>query len=172
VAINRQKKLDTRGSFTRLFCSNDLTHAGWSWPVAQINHSYTSIAGTVRGMHYQNPPNAEAKLVTCLRGKIWDVVVDLRVDSSTYLKWIAQELSAENQSALLIPHGFAHGFQTLSDDVELLYLHSAPHIPEAEFGLNPNDKALSIAWPLPISIISDKDSNYSMLSSQIAGKKL
>jgi dTDP-4-dehydrorhamnose 3,5-epimerase len=172
VAVNRQRVSDARGSFSRLFCADELAQAGWAWPVAQINDSHTARAGTVRGMHYQRPPYAEAKLVICLRGSVWDVAVDLRAGSPTFLRWCAHELSAHNETALLIPPGCAHGFQALSDDVELLYLHSAPYWPEADAGLHPHDQALGVTWPLPVSMISDKDAHRPKLSAGFTGLQL
>ena len=130
--IERMRLGDARGFLARVFCADELARVGWQKPIAQLNHSYTAARGTVRGMHYQRPPHAEMKLVSCLRGAVWDVAVDLRRESPTFLGWHAEELSADNGRALLIPEGFAHGFQTLSDDVELLYCHSAPHAPAAE----------------------------------------
>jgi len=111
--IQRTTISDTRGFLSRIFCADELASAGWVWPIAQINHTLTKIPGTVRGMHFQFPPRAEAKLVSCIRGAVWDVAVDIRRGSPTYLNWPAEELSAANQRALLIPPGFAHGFQTL-----------------------------------------------------------
>jgi len=167
--VTRQRMGDARGFLSRLFCADELAAAGWTWPIAQINHSYTAQAGTVRGMHYQHPPHAEAKLVSCLRGRVWDVAVDLRAGSPTFLQWCAQELSAENHAALLIPPGCAHGFQTLSEDVELLYAHSAQYAPSADAGLNPQDPQLGIRWPLPVSVISDKDTGRPMLIPDFEG---
>jgi len=169
VAVTRRPVGDARGFFSRLFCADELAAAGWTWPIAQINHSYTAQAGTVRGMHYQHPPHAEAKLVSCLRGRVWDVAVDLRPGSPTFLQWCAQELSAENGAALLIPPACAHGFQTLSDDVELLYVHSAPYVPLADAGLNPQDPQLGLSWPLPVGIISDKDAQRPFLAPDFRG---
>jgi len=167
--VMRRPMGDARGFFSRLFCADELAAAGWIWPVAQINHSYTAQASAVRGMHYQHPPHAEAKLVTCLRGRVWDVAVDLRAGSPTFLQWCAQELSAENHAALLIPPGCAHGFQTLSEDVELLYAHSAPYAPSADAGLNPQDPRLGIRWPLPVGTISDKDVQRPLLAADFRG---
>lgn len=148
---------DQRGFLCRLFCAEELALAGWTKPIAQINHTLTAKQGTVRGMHFQHPPHAEMKLVSCLRGKVFDVAVDIRPDSPTYLHWHAEELSADNHKALLIPEGFAHGFQALTNNVELLYCHSAPYVPEAEGGLNALDPKLAIAWPLEISEMSERD---------------
>ena len=169
VAVQRQRIGDARGSLSRVFCAGELAAAGWTWPVAQINHTHTVRAGTVRGMHYQRPPHAEAKLVTCLRGRVWDVAVDLRAGSPTFLHWCAQELSAENLTALLIPLGCAHGFQALTDDAELLYLHSAAYAPQAEGGLRPTDPRLGIAWPLPISELSARDAGHALLGASFTG---
>ena len=163
---------DARGFLSRIFCAQELTSAGWLWPIAQINHTLTKIPGTVRGMHFQFPPRAEAKLVSCIRGAVWDVAVDIRRGSPTFLKWHAAELSAANHRALLIPPGFAHGFQALEPDSELLYLHSEPYDPASEGALNPRDPAMAIAWPNEISSISEKDSNRPMLEPSFTGVTL
>lgn len=167
--IQRKNLGDSRGFFSRIFCNDELRDAGWIEPIAQVNHTFTAECGTVRGMHFQLAPYAEMKLVSCLRGEVWDVVVDVRHGSDTFLHWHAELLSAENQKALLIPKGFAHGFQTLTNDVELLYCHSAPFQAEAESGLHPEDKRLSIQWPLAIAELSFRDSRHSLLSSQFQG---
>lgn len=167
--ITRQRLGDSRGFLSRLFCAQELAEAGWVKPIAQINHTLTVRGGTVRGMHYQRPPDAEMKLVTCVRGEVWDVAADLRTGSPTFLQWHAEQLSAENGRALLIPEGFAHGFQTLTDNVELLYCHSAAYVPEAEVGIHPRDTALSIAWPLPIEELSARDAQHPMLGHGFAG---
>jgi len=160
---------DDRGYLARLFCAKELSSAGWHKPVAQINQTFTRNRGTVRGMHFQHMPNAEMKLVSCIRGAVWDVVVDLRAGSSTMLKWHAEELSQANCRALLIPEGFAHGFQTLKDDSELIYLHSTDYTPGAEAGVNVEDPLLSIGWPLPIAKISARDQLHAMLERDFAG---
>lgn len=166
--VERHAREDSRGFFSRLFCADELAAAGWRGPVAQINHTLTRQAGSVRGLHFQRPPHAEMKLVSCLAGEVWDVVVDLRPDSPTHLQWHAQILSAANRRALLIPEGFAHGFQALSADVQLLYLHNQPHAPEAEDGLNPSDERLAIAWPQAITMMSDRDRQHPLLAHQPA----
>lgn len=130
----------------------------------QANHSRTEHAGTVRGMHFQRVPHSETKLVMCLNGAIWDVAIDIRADSPTFLTSVSTELSADNNTAMLIPPGFAHGFQTLSDNVELLYFHSAINVPEAEDGLHPLDRRLAIPWPKKITMMSDRDSLRPMLT--------
>jgi dTDP-4-dehydrorhamnose 3,5-epimerase len=160
---------DTRGFLSRIFCAEELSLAGWHKPISQINHTHTAQRGTVRGLHFQYPPHAEMKLVSCLRGAIWDVVVDLRAGSPTFLHWHAHELSEINNLALLIPEGFAHGFQTLTDDCELIYLHSTAHVAVAEGGLNPHDPLLSIVWPLHITELSVKDTQHPMLKEQYKG---
>jgi dTDP-4-dehydrorhamnose 3,5-epimerase len=170
--IQRTAIGDARGFLSRIFCAEDLASAGWTWPIAQINHTLTKTFGTVRGMHFQFPPRAEAKLVSCLRGAVCDVAVDIRRGSPTFLKWHAEELSAANQRALLIPPGFAHGFQTLEPDCELLYLHSASYDPACEGALNPRDPALAISWAKEISSISEKDSNRPMLDLSFEGMTL
>ena len=167
--VERQRLGDSRGFLSRLFCAEELTAAGWQKSIAQVNHSHTSTCGTVRGMHFQLPPYAEMKLVSCLRGKVWDVAVDLRTDSSTFLYWHAEELSAENNRALLIPEGFAHGFQALTDDAELLYCHSAAYRVESEAGINPTDPELAIDWPLEIAELSDRDAQLPMVNRKFSG---
>ncbi len=162
---------DDRGFLARLFCAEDLVLVGWSEPIAQINHTYTAKCGTVRGMHYQRAPHMEMKLVTCLRGAVWDVAVDLRCESPTFLRWHAEEISAENCRAMLIPEGFAHGFQTLCEDCELIYLHSAAYASEAETGLNAKDPMLSIKWPLEILELSARDAGHAMLDHHFVGEQ-
>lgn len=170
--VERSSVTDGRGALTRLFCAQELAQAGWRQPVAQINHSWTAKGGTVRGMHYQRSPHAEMKLVTCLRGAVWDVAVDLRAGSATFLQWHAEELSAINHRAMLIPEGFAHGFQTLADDCELIYLHSMAYVPDAEAGLNSRDPRLSIGWPLALTELSTKDAQYPYLDDKFSGVTL
>lgn len=167
--IGRQHMGDARGFLSRLFCAEELRAAGWTGPIAQINHAHTARKGTVRGMHFQYSPHAETKLISCLRGEIWDVAVDIRAGSPTFLRWHAEILSADNGRALLIPQGFAHGFQAISDDAELIYCHSAPYNVEAEGGLNPRDPKLAIAWPLPLGEMSTRDAQRSILDDRFAG---
>ena len=167
--IQRTAVGDDRGFLSRLFCSNELAAAGWTWPISQINHTATATSGTVRGMHFQLPPKAEAKLVSCIRGAVWDVAVDLRKDSPTFLQWHAEELSATNLRALLIPPGFAHGFQTLLPDSELVYLHSEAYDSDLERGLNPQDPILAIPWPLDISNLSPRDLGHPMIGADFSG---
>jgi dTDP-4-dehydrorhamnose 3,5-epimerase len=169
LRIERIRHTDARGFFSRLFCADELAVCGFDTPVAQVNHSVTRHRGSVRGMHFQYPPHGEAKFVTCLRGEAFDVAVDLRRGSPTYLQWHAERLSESNARSLLIPRGFAHGFQALSNDCELLYLHSMPYVAEAEGGLNPRDDAVGIRWPLPIADISDRDAKRPAVLAGFSG---
>jgi dTDP-4-dehydrorhamnose 3,5-epimerase len=173
VYIARTKRLsDERGQFARLFCMDDLATAHTGRVIRQINHSVNSTIGTVRGLHYQNHPHAEAKWVRCLKGKIWDVAVDLRRGSATFLYWYAAELSAENDLSLLVPEGCAHGFQVLEANSEVLYLHTHSYTPASEGGVRFDDAALSISWPLPVSNVSDRDRNLPLIDDQFKGLAL
>lgn len=167
--VERHNLGDARGYLSRMFCAEELALAGWKKPVSQINLTMTAKRGTVRGMHFQHPPHAEMKLVNCVRGSVFDVAVDLRAGSPTFLQWHAEELSAENRRSLLIPEGFAHGFQTLSDDCEMLYLHSMPYVQSAEGALNPQDPALALNWPLAITELSERDRLHPNLTEQFTG---
>jgi dTDP-4-dehydrorhamnose 3,5-epimerase len=167
--VERHRLCDGRGDLSRIFCAHDLSVAGWTQPIAQINHTHTTKRGTVRGLHYQKPPHAEAKLVSCIRGEVWDLALDLRQGSATFLQWHAQRLSAANGCALLIPQGFAHGFQALSDGAELLYCHSAAYAPEFEAGLSPTDPRLAVAWPLPVADLSPRDASHAWLTANFEG---
>lgn len=152
-----------------MFCAGDLAEAGWVRPISQINHNRTSAKGSVRGLHFQLPPHAEMKLVNCIRGRIWDIAVDLRKGSPTFLKWHAEELSAENRRSLLIPEGFAHGFQTLTDDCEVLYMTSHPYAPDAEGGIRPDDPMLEVNWPLEFAEVSERDKSHPLLNTKFDG---
>ncbi len=167
--IERLPIVDERGAFTRLFCATELATAGWTKPVMQINHSCTNQVGAVRGLHFQYPPHAEMKLVMCLKGAVWDVAVDLRAGSPTFLHWHAEELSADNGVALLIPEGFAHGFQVLEPQSEVIYCVSASYAPSAESGLLADDPRLGISWPLPITLRSLRDTAWPSLDEKFSG---
>ncbi len=167
--IQREHLGDERGFFSRLFCAEELAEAGWQKPISQINHTLTERRGTVRGMHFQHPPHAEAKIVTGLRGAVWDVAVDMRLGSPTLLSWHGEELTPENRRALLIPEGFAHGFQTLSADCELLYLHSVAYAPDAEGAVDACDPRLAIEWPLEITERSARDESHAALAQDYRG---
>jgi dTDP-4-dehydrorhamnose 3,5-epimerase len=168
--VDRQVLRDDRGHFARLFCTDDLADAGWpSSGVAQINESWTARCGSVRGMHFQQPPFTDAKLVTCVRGAVRDVALDIRAGSPTLMQWHAEVLSAENGRALLIPAGCAHGFQTLTNDVLLIYCHSYRYTPSADTGINPLDPCAAIEWQLPIADMSERDRSRPMLPANFAG---
>lgn len=169
AVVERRRQDDQRGFFGRLFCAEELGVAGFDASIAQVNHSFTRRRGSVRGLHFQYPPHAEAKFVSCLRGDVFDVAIDLRRGSPTFLHWHAERLSEANRRSLLIPRGFAHGFQTLSDDCELLYLHSAPYAAGAEGGLNPSDPMLGISWPLAFTDISERDAAHAALTPSFNG---
>lgn len=155
--VGRVGTADERGLFVRLFCAEELVTAGWPGTLAQVNLSRTYRRGTLRGLHFQRPPHAEAKLVSCIRSRVFDVALDLRPESPTFGRWHGEVLDAARGDALLIPPGCAHGFQALEDDVELVYCHSVPHVAAAEGGLHALDGTLSIAWPLPVTLLSARD---------------
>lgn len=163
---------DKRGYLERLFCHQELNELTSGKEVVQINHTLTERLGTVRGMHFQHAPHAEMKIISCLRGEVFDVAVDLRKGSSTYLKWHAEILTAQNHRTLVIPEGFAHGFQTLTDDCELIYLHTAAYESSAEGGVHPQDTRLSIQWPLLVHKLSPRDSAHPLLDEGFAGVDL
>lgn len=167
--VERKRLADSRGFFARLFCADEMASLGWLTPLSQINQSFTAKRGTVRGMHFQLAPHTETKLVSCLQGEIWDVAVDLRAGSKTFLQYHAELLSAENGRALLLPEGFAHGFQSITDNVELIYCHSSAYNSDAEAGLNPFDPRLDIKWPLPIGEVSSRDAQRKMLQADFEG---
>jgi len=167
--IERRKTQDSRGSLSRIFCNQELSSCGWQMPIAQINHTCTRSKGIIRGMHFQRPPHSEMKLVTCLQGEIWDIAVDIRAESPTFLQWHSVFLSADNLLSLMIPKGFAHGFQTITDDVELLYCHSASYHEKAEAGLNPLDPRLSIEWPVVVTEISSRDKSHPFIHDDFKG---
>lgn len=161
--------LDNRGMFARIFCANDLAEIGLHSPLVQINHSRNAAPGTVRGMHFQHPPKAETKIVKCILGTIFDVIVDIRRNSFTFLQWHGVQLSAENMRAVYIPPGFAHGFQVLEAKSELLYLHTEYYSPEHEDGFSPTDLRIGITWPLDISLLSDRDRALPSLEQDFQG---
>lgn len=167
--IQRQPLRDKRGFLERLFCADELADVFGGRKIVQVNHTLTVQRGTIRGMHFQFPPKAEMKLVSCVRGSVFDVAVDVRQGSPTFLQWHAQLLSADNHRAFLIPEGYAHGFQTLSEDCEMLYFHTAAYDPSAEGGLNPRDPSLAIDWPLEIAEVSARDQSHSLASSGFEG---
>lgn len=167
--VELEKRGDDRGFFARFFCEKEFAQAGLETHFVQINNSLSGKKGTLRGMHYQLPPAAEVKVVRCLRGALYDVIVDLRAGSPSFGKWFGAELSAENRTMMYVPRGFAHGFVTLTDDVEALYLVSAFYAPEAERGARWNDPAIGIEWPVEPAELSDKDRKWPDLDPQFHG---
>ena len=167
--VEPQPFQDDRGWFVRTYCKKEFQSIGFDKEWVQLNHSYNLEKGTLRGMHFQKPPFSEAKLVRCIAGEIYDVIIDLRLDSPTFLSWFGVKLSAKNKIMLFIPEGFAHGFQTLKKHTELIYHHSTFYAPEAEFGLRYDDPNLNINWPLAISNISNKDAKYPLLDAKFKG---
>jgi dTDP-4-dehydrorhamnose 3,5-epimerase len=163
---------DERGSFYRFFCTDEFRQIGHDKPWVQLNHSFTKSKGTVRGLHFQLPPHAEIKMVKCIAGKILDVIIDLRKGSSTFLQWTGVEISAENRRMMYIPEGFAHGFQTLTDDCEMIYHHSEVYTKDAEGGIRWNDPLINIKWPLPAFHISTRDQQFPLITNQFQGIKV
>ena len=158
--VQLEPKEDARGFFARVYCEREFEAQGLPRMSAQANVSMTRRAGTVRGMHYQRRPHEEDKLVRCLRGAFWDVIVDIRPESPTYCRWLGVELSDSNGLMLLVPKGFAHGFITMCDDVVASYMMSEFHEPDAECGARYDDPAFAIQWPVPITEISEKDRRW------------
>lgn len=167
--IQRKPIGDKRGFLQRMYCHDVLTQLGFEKSIAQINFTMTHAKGAVRGMHFQYPPFSETKMVSCLRGQVFDVAVDLRRNSPTFLKWHGEILSPELNNSLLIPKGFAHGFQALSPDCELLYFHSNSYNPQAEGGLSSIDPKIGISWPLEITEMSDRDKTHPLLTTDYEG---
>lgn len=163
LEIERKPHADSRGYFERIFCSDSFAPFV-SNSILQINHTYTTEAGTIRGLHYQLPPSQETKIVYCLKGAVFDVVLDVRRQSTTYGKFASFELSAAKGNFLVIPAGFAHGFQTLTNDVEMLYLHDAQYCPQKERGVRFTDVAIGIELPLSVTVISEKDHALPLLN--------
>lgn len=169
VVVTDSRFVDHRGAFSRFFCSRTLAEIIGDRHVVQINHSRTSVAGAVRGMHFQYAPHAEMKLVRCIRGRVWDVLVDLRAGSATFLQWHGEELSPDSSQMIVVPEGCAHGFQALEADSELLYLHTEFYTPESEGALCYDDPRVCISWPLPITDLSERDKKHARLSNDFAG---
>ena len=151
---------DDRGFFARAWCVEEFAAHGLDTALVQCNLSFNKQQGTVRGMHYQMMPFAETKVVRCIRGALYDVIIDLRPTSPTYLQWLGVTLSAENRTALYVPQGFAHGFQTLTDETEVFYQMSAFYAPEYARGVRWNDPRFGIVWPLPVTVMAGKDQSY------------
>lgn len=160
---------DERGWFARYFCMDEFMQIGHTKEWLQMNHSTTYKKGSIRGMHYQLPPYSEIKLVRCIAGSVFDVIIDLRKDSVTFLKWFGAELSSSNKKMLYIPEGFAHGFQCLTDDCELLYHHTEYYKPNVEGGIKYDDTKINIEWQLPVTIISQRDLNHPYIDENFKG---
>lgn len=160
---------DQRGSFSRCYCERELSSVIGARRIVQINLSRTHTVGAVRGLHFQHPPHAEMKLIRCLKGRVWDVAVDLRAGSSTFLQWHAEVLSPENARMIVIPEGFAHGFQAMEEDSELLYLHTSFYTPGFEGGALFNDPWLNISWPLSVTDLSERDRKHPLITPDFAG---
>lgn len=169
VLVDTTPFVDHRGDFSRFFCERELAPLIGERRIVQINHSTTSAPGTVRGLHFQRTPDAEMKLVRCIHGRVWDVAVDLRADSPTFLQWHAEELGASNRRMLVVPEGFAHGFQALEPGSEILYLVTAAYNPASESGLRFDDPRLAISWPLPTAQVSGRDGEWPLIDSSFAG---
>lgn len=158
--IDIEQRADERGFFARTWCQDEFAQHGLVATIAQANMSFNHKRGTLRGMHFQRAPHAEVKIIRCTRGAIYDVIIDLRPDSPSYKRWIGVELTARNYRMLYVPEGFGHGFQTLEDETEVAYNVSQFYTPGAEGGVRYNDPAFGIAWPLPVSVISEKDAAW------------
>jgi dTDP-4-dehydrorhamnose 3,5-epimerase len=159
--VDLERRGDERGFFARAWCTNEFADQGLSTQIVQCNLSFNQHRGTLRGMHFQREPRAEAKLVRCTRGAVYDAIIDLRPDSPSYLRWFGVELTAENRRALYVPEGFAHGYQTLVDDTETFYQVSEFYSPEFEGGVRWNDPTFGIEWPYPEApLLSPKDASW------------
>jgi dTDP-4-dehydrorhamnose 3,5-epimerase len=169
--IDMERREDSRGFFARAFCQHEFEAHGLKSTIAQANVAFNHKKGTLRGMHFQFPPAAETKLVRCTRGAILDIIVDLRPESKTYLQHVAVELSADNGLALYVPERFAHGYQVLQDKTETSYQVGEFYTPGCEGGLLFNDPKLGLNWPLPVTVVSDKDRTWKRLDEQMPGLK-
>lgn len=168
--VRHDVRADNRGRFKRQYCEREFAEAGLNTRWVQVNHSVTHGVGSIRGMHFQRPPAAEAKLVSCPVGRAFDVAVDLRRGSDTFLKWAAVEI--DEATSFYLPEGCAHGFQALTDEVQLIYMHSAFYAPEAEGGVRFDDPAIGITWPLPPANLSDRDQSFALIERDFEGVAL
>jgi dTDP-4-dehydrorhamnose 3,5-epimerase len=171
VIVEPEPFVDARGLFARTWCTREFEARGLSSRLVQCSVSFNPRRGTLRGMHYQAPPFAEVKLVRCTRGAILDVIIDLRPDSPTFARHAAVYLTEDNRRALYIPEGFAHGFQTLTDDSEVLYQMSEFYVPDAGRGVRWNDPAFGIEWPIPQPIINERDATYPDFRPMLVGEE-
>jgi len=164
--IELEKHLDDRGFFARSFCKNEFAQLGLNNDIVQINNSLSKHKGTLRGLHYQVFPKQEDKIIRCIKGAIYDVVIDLRSESETFLEWFGLELSEANRKALFVPKGFAHGYLTLADNSELFYLSTEYYSAESEKGVRWDDPKFNIEWPIDITEISEKDAAHPLFSKE------
>ena len=160
---------DNRGFFSRSYCTKELKKINIEKKIKQINHSSTFTVGSIRGMHYQNPPFTEIKMVRCIAGEVFDVAIDLRKDSDTFLHWHGEYLNSKNYKMMVIPEGFAHGFQVLKPNSELLYFHTESFTEKAESAVLFNDEKIGIKWPLQVTNISERDLNHKQLTKEFQG---
>ena len=167
--IDLQPFSDERGWFARFYCKNEFRQIGFQKEWVQLNHSVSYQKGTLRGMHFQMPPFREIKMVRCIAGAVFDVIIDIRQNSPTFLQWFGVELSAQNRKMLYIPEGFAHGFQTLTGNCELIYHHTEFYTPGAEGGIRYDDPAVHIQWPLPVSVLSARDGSHPFIDEHFKG---
>ncbi len=172
MVVETTPHFDPRGAFARLYCERELSSLVQHRRIAQVNYSRTARVGAVRGMHFQHPPYAEMKLVRCIKGRVWDVAVDLRKRSPTFLQWHAEELTPINARMVVIPEGFAHGFQVIEPESELLYLHTAFYTLSAEGGVRYDDPRINIRWPLRVTELSERDSRHAPIDSNFQGLEL
>jgi dTDP-4-dehydrorhamnose 3,5-epimerase len=170
--IDVETKKDNRGEFFRVIGMDELKQINHTKEFVQVNRSVNYKKGTLRGMHFQNPPHAEIKIVQCIKGKVFDAIVDLRRNSETFLKWAGVELSEENRNMIYIPEGFAHGFQTLEDNSELIYFHTEFYTPESEDAICFSDPLINIEWKIPVAVISDRDKSIPLLVKNFKGIEL
>ncbi|MCZ2460040.1 MAG: dTDP-4-dehydrorhamnose 3,5-epimerase [Chitinophagales bacterium] len=167
--IDVQPFQDARGFFTRTFCENEFSQQGLITHFVQANHSGTKGKGVIRGMHYQSPPHGEVKLVKCVQGAVFDVIIDVRAESPTFLQWYGIELTVENKRMMYVPVGFAHGFQSLSEYSEITYMVSNFYNRESEGGIRYDDPKVKINWPLPVTLVSDKDMGIPLINEKFKG---
>lgn len=172
ILIQRKPMVDERGFFSRFYCSEEFIAAGINKPIMQINHTLTHLKGAVRGLHFQYAPDTETKAVSCLKGEIFDVAVDIRQNSPTFLQWHGEVLSAENRKSLVVPEGFAHGFQALTDDCEIIYCVTAAYSAKNESIINAIDPVIAIDWPQPITERSARDITQPNIDATFIGLPL